>query len=136
VNIQHMDIQHSMRERRRRFSLRDTLAAQRAYPTKVLHGAARRLSAHAHPVAPTQEQKRLVLTGLVLGGLSIITLFFPICALPAAITGLLLGFYGRSTTPLRTMSLWTICLSSIGLICACISIFTLVSTYASKYLMQ
>ncbi len=131
-----MDVQHSVRERRRRISLRDTLTAQRAYPTKVLHGAARHLSARAHPIAPTQDQKQLVLTGLVLGCLSIITVFFPICALPAAIVGLLLGLYGRSATPLRRMSLWAIALSAVGLIFACINIFMLASTYVGTYLVQ
>lgn len=131
-----MDMQHSARESRRQISLRDTLIAQRAYPTKVLHGAVRHLSTHAHPIAPTQDQKNLVLTGLVLGGVSIITLFFPVCALPAAIAGLLLGLYGRSTTPLRTMSLWAIALSVLGLIAACINIFMLVSTYVGTYLVQ
>ncbi len=131
-----MDMQHSLRERRRRISLRDTLTAQRAYPTKVLHGAARRLSAHSHPIAPTKEQKDLVLTGLVLGSVSIITVFFPICALPAAIAGLLLGLYGRSTTPLRTMSLWAVVFSILGLLFACINIFMLISTYVGTYLMR
>lgn len=131
-----MDIQHLARERTTRASLRDTIKAQRAYPTKILRGAARHLSTRAHPVAPTQDQKNLVLTGLVLGGVSIITTFFPICALPAAVAGLLLGLYGRHTTPLRRMSLWTVILSALGLVFASINIIMLVSTYVGTYLPQ
>lgn len=131
-----MDIQHPARERRLRTSLRATINAQRAYPTKVLRRAAHHLSTHALPVAPTQDQKHLVLTGLVLGGASIIALFFPICALPAAVAGLLLGLYGRYTTPLRRMALWTIVLSAIGLVLASINVIMLVFTYVGTYLLQ
>ncbi len=131
-----MDVQHASRVRRLRSSLRDTINAQRAYPTKVLGRAVRHLSTDAQLVALTQDQKQLVLTGLVLGSASIIAVFFPICALPAAIAGLLLGLYGRYATPLRRMALWTIIFSTIGLVLASINVIMLISTYISTYLLR
>src|SRR5215469_13728878 len=67
---------------------------------------------------PTEAQRNLVLTGLVLGFISIFTAIFPICGFPAAVTGLLIGFYGRRATSLKIMSSWAFALSLVGLILA------------------
>src|SRR5215467_13852154 len=52
---------------------------------------------------PTEAQRNLILTGLVLGFVSIFTAIFPICGFPAALTGLLIGAYGRRATSLQVM---------------------------------
>src|SRR5215472_11036309 len=67
---------------------------------------------------PTEAQRNLVLTGLVLGFVSIFTAIFPVCGLPAALAGLLIGVYGRRTTSLEVMSSWAFALSLVGLILA------------------
>src|SRR6266852_2977144 len=83
---------------------------------------------------PSEAQRNLVLTGLMLGFISIFAAFFPICGLPIAITGLLIGFYGRRTTSLRTMSSWACALSLVGLILAFIYTILTISIYFISYL--
>jgi cytochrome b subunit of formate dehydrogenase len=77
-----------------------------------------------------------VLTGLTLGGASIIAAFFPLCGLPAAITGLVLGLYGFYMTSLRRMAFWGIVLSTVGLILACINTVMLITVYIGTYMLQ
>jgi membrane-bound ClpP family serine protease len=84
---------------------------------------------------PTEAQKNLVLTGLVLGFVSIFTAIFPVCGLPAALTGLVIGFYGRRATSLQAMSSWAFALSLVGLILAFIYIVVTISIYFSHYLL-
>jgi membrane-bound ClpP family serine protease len=84
---------------------------------------------------PTEAQKNLILTGLVLGFISIFTAIFPICGLPAALTGLIIGFYGRRTTSLQVMSSWAIALSLVGLILAFIYTMVTIGIYFSTYLL-
>ena len=83
---------------------------------------------------PTEAQRNLVLTGLMLGFISIFAAFFPVCGLPIAVTGLLIGFYGRRTTSLYTMSSWACALSLVGLILAFIYTIVTISIYFSSYL--
>jgi len=83
---------------------------------------------------PTEAQKNLVLTGLMLGFVSIFAAFFPICGLPIALTGLLIGFYGRRTTSLQMMSSWAFALSLAGLILAFIYTIVTISIYLGNYL--
>lgn len=93
-------------------------------------------TAPAHRSAiPTQAQRNLVLTGLILGFISIFAAFFPICGLPIAITGLVLGMHGRCTTSLQIMSSWAIALSLAGLILTFICIIVTISIYFGNYLL-
>jgi len=93
-----------------------------------------RMTAVRHSAVPSEAQRNLVLTGLMLGFISIFAAFFPICGLPIAITGLLIGFYGRRTTSLHTMSSWACALSLVGLILAFIYTIVTISIYFSSYL--
>jgi hypothetical protein len=105
---------------------------------RVLHRVFRRLNRTTptrSSAVPTEAQRNLVLTGLVLGFISIFTAIFPVCGLPAALTGLLIGFYGRRTTSLQVMSSWAFALSLVGLILACIYIIVTISIYFSNYLL-
>jgi hypothetical protein len=83
---------------------------------------------------PTQAQINLVLTGLILGFISVFAAFFPICGLPIALTGLAIGLYGRRTTSLQVMSSWAIALSLAGLILTFICIVVTISIYFGNYL--
>lgn len=83
---------------------------------------------------PTEVQRNQVLTGFVLGAFSIFTAFFPLCGLPIALTGLFMGLSCRRITALRTMVLWGICLSVVGLVLTLISVMVVVRTYLSFYL--
>jgi hypothetical protein len=130
-----MDIQHIVRGRQPRASSRKKLNV-RHYHTRLLHRAVRHLNVCALAIAPTQNQKDLVVTGLTLGGASIIAAFFPICSIPAAITGLVLGLYGLYMTSLRRMASWSIAFSLIGLLLACINTIMLINTYIGTYLLQ
>lgn len=105
---------------------------------RVLREVFRRLNRTAlarRSMVPTEAQRNLVLTGLVLGFISIFTAIFPVCGLPAALTGLLIGFYGRRTTSLQLMSSWAFALSLVGLILAFIYTVVTISIYFSSYLL-
>lgn len=93
-----------------------------------------RTALDAHLVIPTETQRNLVLTGLMLGFISLFTAIFPVCGLPIAVTGLLIGFYGRRTTSLHTMSSWAFALSLVGLILSFIYTIITISIYFSSYL--
>ena len=104
---------------------------------RILRQVFRRLNRTAparRSAVPTEAQRNLVLTGLVLGFISIFTAIFPICGLPTAVTGLLIGFYGRRTTSLHMMSSWAFALSLAGLILAFIYTIVTISIYFSSYL--
>jgi len=103
----------------------------------VLRKAFRRLNRIAparRTAVPTEAQKNLVLTGLMLGFVSIFAAFFPVCGLPIALTGLVIGFYGRRTTSLQMMSSWAFALSLVGLILAFIYTIVTISIYLGNYL--
>lgn len=103
----------------------------------VLRKVFRRLNRTAparRTAVPTEAQKNLVLTGLMLGFVSIFAAFFPVCGLPIALTGLLIGFYGRRTTSLQMMSSWAFALSLVGLILAFIYTIVTISIYLGNYL--
>ena len=103
----------------------------------VLRKAFRRLNRTAparRMAVPTEAQKNLVLTGLMLGFVSIFAAFFPVCGLPIALTGLLIGFYGRRTTSLQMMSSWAFALSLVGLILAFIYTIVTIGIYLGNYL--
>lgn len=77
-------------------------------------------------IAATENQRNLVLTGLMLGFFSLFASILPPCGFAISITGLLIGLYGRRATPLHTMASWAIALAFFGLVLSTISsIFTL-----------
>ena len=116
-------------------SLRDRIFAQRVYPTEALRKIVRGIDAPSGRAAvPTEDQRHFVLTSFTLGCVSIVAAFLPICGLPVAITGLLLGLYGRQSTPLKKASSWAIILSLIGLVLTCINTVAVISIYMSAYL--
>ncbi len=131
-----MTIQHTAQGRLSQTSSRKKTKVRRIYHINVLHRTIRHLNEYTFSIVPTQDQKNLVLTGLTLGLLSIIAAFFPLCGLPAAITGLILGLYGFYATSLRRMAFWDIVLSLVGLLLACINTIMLVNAYLGTYLLQ
>ncbi|HZO73153.1 MAG TPA: hypothetical protein VFB60_13200 [Ktedonobacteraceae bacterium] len=82
----------------------------------------------------TESQRRHVVTGFILGVFSIITAFFPVCGLPFAVAGLFIGFSNRHITALRTVVLWGIGLSIIGLVFTIVNIVITTGLYFSTYL--
>ena len=103
---------------------------QRAY-AKILGKKKHHLDGLARP---TEVQRNQVLTGFVLGAFSIFTAFFPLCGLPIALTGLFMGLSCRRVTALRTLVLWGVGLSAVGLMLALVSVIVVVRTYFSLYL--
>jgi hypothetical protein len=88
------------------------------------------------PAPTTEAEKNQVLTGFILGALSIFTGFFPICGLPIAIAGLLMSLAGQRIAALRRIASWGVALSVIGLILALANIIISVTIYFSVYLWQ
>jgi hypothetical protein len=84
---------------------------------------------------PSESQRQLVVTGFILGVVSILTFIFPVCSLPASICGLLIGIYGRrKSRALHTMATWAIVLSLIGLILSLLYIIITMAVYAHRHL--
>lgn len=81
----------------------------------------------------TESQRRRVVTGFLLGVFSIITAFFPVCGLPFALAGLFIGFANRHIAALRTVVLWGIGLSIIGLVFTIVNIVISIGFYFSPY---
>ena len=82
----------------------------------------------------TEAQRRHVVTGFMLGVFSIITAFFPVCGLPFAIAGLFIGFSNRHIAALRTVVLWGVGLSIIGLVFTIVNMVITIGIYFSTYL--
>jgi hypothetical protein len=81
-------------------------------------------------VRPLEAQHRLVVTGFVLGVLSIVTSALYVCGLLISICGLLIGVYARRKSPaFHIMASWTIGLSLAGM-----AISLLFIVVAIKYL--
>ncbi|GCE13489.1 hypothetical protein [Tengunoibacter tsumagoiensis] len=96
----------------------------------------RRFSTQNYAIVPTEDQRNLVLTSFVLGGISLFAAFFPICGLPIAVAGLLLGLYGRRTLALRSMANWAVILSLCGLILTIINLIVTLILYFGTYLWE
>ncbi|HEY7419204.1 MAG TPA: hypothetical protein VH593_28740 [Ktedonobacteraceae bacterium] len=89
----------------------------------------------AHKTLTTKEHRFYTL-GFILSALSIFGAFFPICGLPIAISGLIIGIRGRHIPELRHTTSWTIALSILGLVLAIINIVISLFIYFSIYLWQ
>lgn len=83
---------------------------------------------------PTERERQFVCTGFILGIFSIFAAFFPICGLPIAITGLVMGLAGRRVMALYTMATWAVALAVIGLGLALVNVIISVSIYFSTYM--
>lgn len=93
-----------------------------------------RMAAPLVAIPLTEAQRRLVVMGFILGVFSIITAFFPVCGLPFAVAGLFIGFSNRHIAALRTVVLWGIGLSIIGLVFTIVNIVITIGLYFSTYL--
>jgi hypothetical protein len=77
-----------------------------------------------------------VLTSFLLGILSIVTGFFPIAGLPIGLAGLAMGWAGRRVVALRNIAIWSVLLSTAGLIISLVMIIVTVTNYFISYLFQ
>jgi hypothetical protein len=79
---------------------------------------------------PSEAQRRLLVTGFILGVLSIVTSFLSFCGFLTSICGLAIGVYARRKLPaLHIMAFWTIGLSLIGLVLSLLFILVTISIY-------
>lgn len=84
---------------------------QPGYPQPGAYG-----QPYAAPVAQPQQGGGMAIAALVLGIIGLVAWLFPICGLPVAIVGLILGFIGRRSPARRTMATIGIVLCIIGLV--------------------
>jgi hypothetical protein len=110
---------------------------------RVSHNALIRLFHHLNrptntdSARPSEAQRQLIVTGFILGVVSILTSIFPICGLPTSIAGLLIGVYGRrKTRALHTMSSWAIALSLAGLALSLLYIIVTMALYVNRQLLS
>jgi hypothetical protein len=81
--------------------------------------------------APTESERQFVCTGFILALFSLFAAFFPICGLPIAVSGLVMGMAGRRIVGLYTMATWAVALAVIGLGLTLVNIIVSVSIYFS-----
>ena len=84
----------------------------------------------------TAKEHKLCTLGFILSALSVFCAFFPICGLPIAISGLIIGIRGRHIPGLRRITAWTIVLSILGLMLTTINMLIIVFIYFGTYLWQ
>ncbi len=89
----------------------------------------RTLSIPRTMAAPTENQRRTVLTGFVLGVCSLFTALFPPCGLPIAITGIIMSSFGYRVGALRKIAMTGLALSIVGLVLTMVSITIGVGIY-------
>ena len=88
----------------------------------------------SHPGAPTEQERNMVLTGFMLSILSIVTAIFPICGIPIACAGLVIGLIGRRIQGVRKVATWSIVLAVIGGTFGLINIIIMIGLYINSLL--
>jgi hypothetical protein len=75
------------------------------------------------PSAPATggNEKVMAIASLVLGVINLCAWFFPICGIPLAAIGIVLGFLGMKDPSQKTIAIVGIVLSGLGLIAGCIN---------------
>jgi len=126
-----MSTQSSQERRTRLLQWRNQLQ-ERTY-LGLLHRVSHPLNKTARA---TEAEKKMVLTGFILGALSLFTAFFPICGLPISVAGLLMSLSGRRVPALRNLASWGMVLSIIGLVLVLANISVSVAIYFSVYVWQ
>lgn len=76
--------------------------------------------------APVQQpsmgggnERIMAISSLVLGVINLCAWFLPICGVPLAIVGLVLGYFGMKDPSQKTLAIIGMVLSGIGLLLAC-----------------
>jgi hypothetical protein len=65
------------------------------------------------------NEKIMAIASLVLGVINLCAWFFPICGIPLAIIGLVLGFLGMKDPSQKTLAIIGMALCGFGLLLAC-----------------
>ncbi len=71
--------------------------------------------------ASSGNEKIMAVASLVLGIINLCSWFFPICGIPLAIVGIVLGVLGMKDPSQKTLAMIGIALSVLGLLAACIN---------------
>ena len=71
------------------------------------------------PPASSGNEKIMAIAALVLGIVNLCAWFIPICGIPLAIAGLVLGFLGMKDPSQKTMAIAGMVTCGIGLLLAC-----------------
>lgn len=81
----------------------------------------------SQPVSPTPapasggNERVMAIASLVLGVINLCAWFFPICGVPLAIIGIVLGYLGMKDPSQKTFAMIGIGLSVLGLLAACVN---------------
>jgi hypothetical protein len=86
------------------------------------------------PTPLTSSERQFFMQGFILGILSIFCSFFPVCGLPIAISGLLIGIADYRAGHAYKMTTLTVAFSTIGLALTLINVVVSISIYFSFYL--
>ncbi len=74
------------------------------------------------PMSPSSDNNRIMaIASLVLGIINLCSWFLPICGVPLAIIGLVLGYFGMRSVPSKNLAMIGMVLSGIGLLLACLN---------------
>ncbi|HET7143718.1 MAG TPA: hypothetical protein VFI68_06850 [Anaerolineales bacterium] len=67
----------------------------------------------------TGNEKIMAIASIVLGVINLCAWFFPICGIPLAIVGIVLGFLGMKDPSQKTLAIIGMVLCGLGLLLAC-----------------
>ncbi|KXK12857.1 MAG: hypothetical protein UZ14_CFX002002095 [Chloroflexi bacterium OLB14] len=73
------------------------------------------------PAPASGNERTMAIASLVLGVINLCAWFFPICGIPLAIAGIVLGYLGMKDVPSKNLAIGGIVLCALGLLLACIN---------------
>lgn len=76
------------------------------------------------PVSPSPasgNERTMAIASLVLGVINLCAWFIPLCGIPLALVGIVLGYFGMKDVPSKNLAIGGMVLSALGLFAACIN---------------
>ncbi|HCK66105.1 MAG TPA: DUF4190 domain-containing protein [Anaerolineae bacterium] len=71
------------------------------------------------PAPASGNEKTMAIASLVLGVINLCAWFFPLCGIPLALVGIVLGYFGMKDIPSKNLAIAGIALSAFSLLLAC-----------------
>lgn len=71
------------------------------------------------PSPASGNEKTMAIASLVLGVINLCAWFIPLCGIPLALVGIVLGYFGMKHIPSKNLAIGGIALSALGLLLAC-----------------
>ncbi len=73
------------------------------------------------PAPASGNERTMAIASLVLGVINLCAWFIPLCGIPLALVGIVLGYFGMKDVPSKNLAIGGMVLSALGLFAACIN---------------